>query len=120
MQHHGAALRAIDGDDELARALARDWREAEIGEPLRAMLAYAEKLTLRPQEMEEDDLAPLREAGLDDEGILHLCEVVAYFNFVNRTADGLGVGLEEDWPHPIIPIDGGDAGPGGREGDGGA
>ena len=111
MQHHGASLRAIDGDDDFARALARDWREADLDGPLRAMLAYAEKLTERPAAMEEADLAPLREAGLGDEAILHLCEVAAYYNFVNRTADGLGVSLEEDWPHPIIPL--------GPEGDGG-
>jgi alkylhydroperoxidase family enzyme len=36
----------------------------------------------------------LRAAGLDDEAILHLAEVVAYFNFINRIADGLGVDPE--------------------------
>ncbi len=52
--------------------------------------------------MREDDVAPLRAAGLGDEAILHVCEVVAYFNFVNRLADGLGVTLEEGWADPII------------------
>lgn len=106
MQHHGASLRALEGDDELARTLARDWREAEVEKELEGMLAYAVKLTRRPDAMEEADLEPLREAGLDDEAILHLCEVTAYYNFVNRTADGLGVSLEADWPHPIIPVGG--------------
>ena len=77
------------------------------------MLAYAEKLTLRPGAMEEADVERLRDAGLDDEAILHLAEVVAYFNFVNRTADGLGVSLEEDWPHPILPLDAEEDDPGG-------
>lgn len=44
--------------------------------------------------MAEDDLAPLRAEGLDDRGILEVVEVTAYFNFVNRLADGLGVSLE--------------------------
>lgn len=52
--------------------------------------------------MEEEDVAELRGAGLDDEAILHLVEVVSYFNFVNRMADGLGVSLEEAWPHPEV------------------
>ena len=78
------------------------------------MLAYAEKLTLRPAAVDESDLEPLRAAGLDDEAILHLCEVVAYFNFVNRTADGLGVTLEGDWSLPIVPLgEGGEDAPGG-------
>lgn len=42
------------------------------------------------------DLEPLRVVGLDDRGILEVVEVTAYFNFVNRLADGLGVALERD------------------------
>jgi alkylhydroperoxidase family enzyme len=40
------------------------------------------------------DLEPLRTAGLNDRAILEVVEVTAYFNFVNRLADGLGVSLE--------------------------
>lgn len=61
---------------------------------LHAILAFAEKLTLAPREMRRDDLDPLREVGLDDRGVLEVVEVTAYFNFVNRLADGLGVSLE--------------------------
>lgn len=102
MQHHGAALRALSGDWTLPRALATDWRAAEVEPRLRALLAYAVKLTRTPEEMTAADAQALRDVGLDDEGILHACEVVAYYNFVNRLADGLGVELEEDWPHPIL------------------
>jgi alkylhydroperoxidase family enzyme len=31
----------------------------------------------------------------DDTGILDICQVVSYFNYVNRLADGLGVELED-------------------------
>lgn len=44
--------------------------------------------------MERADLVPLREAGLEDRAILEVVEITAYFNFVNRLADGLGVSLE--------------------------
>lgn len=98
MRHHGAALRALeDGEGELVEALARDWRSADVSEELAALLGYAEKLTRAPEAMEEADVERLREVGWSDEAILHACEVVAYFNFVNRTADGLGVTLEERW-----------------------
>lgn len=73
-----------------------DWREAELDERLRVILTFAEKLTLHPRRMRRHDLQPLRAAGLDDRGILEVVEVTAYFNFVNRLADGLGVSLEEN------------------------
>lgn len=73
-----------------------DWRKAELDERLRVILTFAEKLTLHPRQMRSHDLQPLRAAGLDDRGILEVVEVTAYFNFVNRLADGLGVSIEED------------------------
>lgn len=44
--------------------------------------------------MDESDLEPLRAVGLSDEGILDANLTVAYFAYVNRIADGLGVGLD--------------------------
>jgi len=58
------------------------------------MLEYAEKLTLRPGEMSEADTEALRQVGFTDRDILDICEVVAYYAYVNRIADGLGVQLE--------------------------
>jgi alkylhydroperoxidase family enzyme len=43
----------------------------------------------------ESDLAPLGAVGLSDRGLHDLVAVVAYFNFVNRMAAGLGVEVEE-------------------------
>ncbi len=90
----------------MALSLAADWRTADLSRRLRAMLGYAEKLTLSPADMSADDLEPMRAVGLSDEAILNACEVVSYFNFVNRMADGLGVTLEPDWNEPIFPIGG--------------
>ena len=69
-----------------------------------AMVLYARKLTCQPLEMREDDLQPLRKAGLDDRAILDLAQCIGYFNYVNRIVAGLGVRLGEDegtpgqWP----------------------
>ena len=68
-----------------------------LPERLRALFRYAIKLTRTPHEMVESDLAPLRAAGLSDRDIVDLKQVVAYFNYVNRVADGLGVELEARW-----------------------
>lgn len=61
------------------------------------MLDYAVKLTLDPGGMTAADAEALREAGFGDRAILDICQVVAYYNYVNRLADGLGVELEERW-----------------------
>ena len=59
------------------------------------MLNYAVKLTRTPAEVVEDDVQKLRTTGFTDVDILHIAEVVAYYAYVNRIADGLGVELEE-------------------------
>lgn len=61
------------------------------------MLEYAEKLTLRPWEMAEEDVIALRDAGFSDAAILDINQVTSYFAYVNRLADGLGVELEGYW-----------------------
>ena len=61
------------------------------------MLDYAVKLTRDPGGMTTGDIEALRAVGFDDHGILDICQVVAYYNYVNRLADGLGVELEEGW-----------------------
>ena len=58
------------------------------------MLDYAVALTRAPEHMAQSDVQSLRDAGLDDRAIHDICVIAAYFAFVNRIADGLGVELE--------------------------
>ena len=58
------------------------------------MLAYTEKLTVEPSSITAEDVEALRTAGLSDRDVLDLVEVVAYFAYANRIADGLGITLE--------------------------
>lgn len=81
-------------DPALVEALKTDWRKAELSSRLRAALGYAVKLTRIPADVRRQDVQRLREAGLDDRAILDVAQVTAYFNLVNRLADGLGVELE--------------------------
>lgn len=66
-----------------------------------ALCRYALQLTNTPSEVERADLEPLYEHGLDDRAIVDLNQVVAYFNYVNRIAEGLGVELEVRWPEEV-------------------
>lgn len=59
-----------------------------------ALLRYADKLTLEPASIRAADIEGLRATGLDDRAIHDACAIVAYYAFVNRIADGLGVELE--------------------------
>ncbi len=96
-----------------------DWRTAGLDERRVACLTYVEKLTLRPAEVVRSDLDPLRAAGLEDADVLALCEVTAYYAYVNRIADGLGVELESHL-HPDALNAAGDSDASGATGPSGA
>ena len=89
-------VRKVDPDAQaaLVAALTEDHRTAELSPADRAMLDYADKLTRTPGEMASGDVESLRAVGFDDRAIHDICAIVAYFAFVNRIADGLGVELE--------------------------
>lgn len=61
------------------------------------MLAFAVKLTRTPGAMTRGDTEALKAAGFDDTAVLDITQVAAYYAYVNRLADGLGVELEEYW-----------------------
>lgn len=63
-----------------------------------SMLGYVEKLTVRPQDVTAADVGALRSAGFTDRDIHDICEVAAYYAYVNRVSDGLGVQLESWLP----------------------
>jgi len=59
------------------------------------MLDYALQLTRAPHTITADSVAALRAAAFDDRAIHDICAITAYYAFVNRIADGLGVELED-------------------------
>ncbi len=77
------------------------------------MLDYCAKLTVRPWEMQVDDVQQLREAGFDDGDVLDVVQIASFFNYINRVADALGVEPEDfmrPWPWknrglPPLPSD---------------
>jgi len=60
------------------------------------MLRYAEKLTLQPNSMVQEDVLALKAVGAEDGEILELNQIVGYFNYVNRLLNGLGVTTSGD------------------------
>lgn len=73
-----------------------DWRTAGLDEATKALLEYTEKLTDEPASVGSKDVATLEQNGFDDAAISSCVQVIAYFNYINRIAEGLGVSVE-DW-----------------------
>lgn len=96
MVHHRRGLRRLLKDDHLLACIEQDWVTAGLDDRRNAILHYAVKLTIQPGEIDKSDVEQLRQVGLNDRDILDVCEVVGYYAYVNRIADGLGVELE-DW-----------------------
>ena len=71
-----------------------DYESAALDDRRLAMLRYVDKLTRTPAAMTEDDVNALRAAGFSDADVLGIVEVAAYYAYVNRIADGLGVQVE--------------------------
>lgn len=80
-------------DEALSEAIKRDWRTAPgLSERDIAILTYTEKLTRYAYKIVPEDLDTLRAVGLDDTGILQINLIASWFNYINRVADGLGIG----------------------------
>jgi uncharacterized peroxidase-related enzyme len=92
--HAGGLVNRGDLDENEALAVYRNWRGATLDDADRVMLEFAEKLTLMPSEMTEDDVARVRAAGFSDENVYDIVMLTAYRNFMNRVNDGLGVSTE--------------------------
>ena len=90
-QHHCAALEAWWKDPARVRRLREDPSTAELSSREEAMVAYARALTREPGAVDSEMVEALRDEGLADPEILQANMITAYFNFVNRIAEGLGV-----------------------------
>jgi uncharacterized peroxidase-related enzyme len=67
---------------------------APITRQERVMLDYVVKLTKDATKVWKDDHEKLRAAGFEDRAILQITLIAAWFNYINRVADALGVGRE--------------------------
>jgi uncharacterized peroxidase-related enzyme len=81
-------------DDDLIRALKEDYTKAPITPAERAMIDFVVKLTKDATKVSSTDHEHLRSAGFDDRAILQITLIAAWFNYINRVADALGVGRE--------------------------
>ncbi len=100
LANHWANARHLIGEpkraDAIEKALHRQKPEDAFDGAELALLVYAEKLTLSPGAMIKSDVETLRALGVDDGQILEANQIICYFNYVNRTLNGLGVSTDGD------------------------
>ena len=80
--------------DDFVERIAREWRSAGLDSANVALCEYAEGLSTTPALMGPEWVERLRAAGFDDRAIHDATQVISYFNYINRIADGLGVDRE--------------------------
>jgi uncharacterized peroxidase-related enzyme len=73
-----------------------DYTAAPLDAAMRAVLDFAVKLTRTPASVTREDIEALRAHGFDDRSIHDIVQVTAYFNYINRVADGLGIDPEPE------------------------
>jgi len=83
-------------DEKLVAQVLSDFRTAPLAAQDRAMLEYAEKLTLAPSSVEKHDVDRLRQLGFAEEAIAEIAIITALFNYLNRVIRGLGLGADEE------------------------
>lgn len=81
-------------DERLKERLVNDWRTADLCEFDVQMLEYAEKVTRKAHNINQDYIDSLKASGFTDHMLHDIVQVSCYFAYVNRLADGLGVELE--------------------------
>ena len=79
-------------DEAFVKALVEDYEHAPLTPADRVMLDYVAVLTKDATQVTPGHHRRLREAGFDDRAILQITLIAAWFNYINRVADALGIG----------------------------
>lgn len=83
---HGALLRVFAKEPLLADQIAVNYLHAPISERQKAMLAFSLKLSRTPELIQDSDYEALKAVGYDDEDILDITGITAFFGLSNRMA----------------------------------
>jgi len=74
-----------------------DYREADLSPRERALCDFAVRLTHAAAQIEQSDVDALRAQGLTDTDVSDAIQVIGYFNYITRVADGVGIDDEPEW-----------------------
>ena len=83
---HGAAVRQLSGDPKLGEALVMNWRAANLDARQKAMLQFADLMTVNSANIVETDRDALRQVGFTDRDIWDIAATASFYNMTNRMA----------------------------------
>ena len=84
-------MRRLTGDEHLSSEFATTWRTYDLDDKTTALLAYAEKLTKTPGQIEDADVDALRDAGWNERAIYEATALISFFNFSGRLEAASGL-----------------------------
>ena len=88
---HGAILRIYEKKPLVADQVAVNYRKADISPRQRAMLAFAMKVCLESDKVDDEDFAALAQHGFNDEDAWDIAAITAFFGLSNRMASFSGM-----------------------------
>ncbi len=88
---HTAVAVLYGYDGKVIEQLVLDLTHANVAERLKPVFRYVRKLTMAPAQVDAADVAAIYEAGWDETAVTHAALVCAFFSFMNRWVDGLGI-----------------------------
>ena len=74
-----------------------DYRKAELDPKIRALCDFAVKVTVESPKVTPSDIEALRVQGWTDAAVHDALQVIAYFNYINRISDAVGIDDEPEW-----------------------
>ena len=83
---HGAAVRQLSGDPILGEMLVMNWRAAALDARQKAMLQFAETMTIASASIEERHRDALRQVGFSERDIWDIAATASLYNMTNRMA----------------------------------
>ena len=96
-------MRRLTGDMHLMAEFTTTWRTYDLDEKTRTLLAYAEKVTKSPGQLEDTDVDALREVGWSEDAIYEATALISFFNFTARLEAASGLPPDEVPPGAITP-----------------
>ena len=103
---HSAAAAELGVDPDLFDELFDDLETAPVDDAVKPILRLVRKLTRQPSHVVQADVDAVFEAGWDEKAYRDAVAICAYFNYMNRIADGFGI---EDIPDRRAAIGRGNA-----------
>ena len=83
---HGAAVRQLSGDPKLGEMLVMNWRAARLDARQKAMLQFAETMTIASASIGESHRDALRQVGFSERDIWDIAATTSLYNMTNRMA----------------------------------